>query len=316
MGTSLISLFENNKDIDKLRVFLLGDHVSDQSKQILNSIGHKYQREIYIIDVPALNIPNVLISKRWPISAFTRLFSAELLPNSIDKVLYIDCDTIVKRSIKKLYKTDMGENIFCGVKDCIGSTYKKNIGMPGEAQYINAGVLLINLNKLRNIEVSTLLESYLKNYTHFITYADQDLLNGSFSGFIGNLKSEYNVMTIASVFTYDEIALLRKPTNYYSKKEMIKAINEPTIIHYTTNMLIIRPWYKNSNHPFSKDFQKYFSISPWSNREMKNYFFKTKESKVIKIIQLLPKTFSYRLLGLIHAELRPRYIKIKASFKV
>ncbi|WP_333646077.1 glycosyltransferase family 8 protein [Lacrimispora sp.] len=315
MGISLISLYENNRDIEVLSVFLLGDNISEENKKVLHNIAYSYQRETFIIDVPKLEIPEALVSKRWPISAFTRLFSADLLPNSIDKVLYLDCDTIVNSSLYQLQDIDMGLNCFYGVKDCIGYAYKKNIGIPGDSTYFNAGVLLINLDKLRDINISKYLETYLNKYTHFITYADQDLLNGAFNGLIGILNAEYDVMTITATNCYEELLTLRRPTNYYTKSELDYAIKNPKIIHYTTNMLVIRPWYNNTNHPFALNFKRYLEISPWKDKKLQDYNFKTKEAKIIKIINLLPESFAIQVLGLIHSELKPRFTKVKAYLK-
>ena len=90
MGISMISLFENNRDMVDLNVYLLGDCVSKENKTILTSIATKYKRVCCFVDVPNLNIPEKLISNRWPKSAFTRMFSGELLPKEIHKILYLD----------------------------------------------------------------------------------------------------------------------------------------------------------------------------------------------------------------------------------
>ena len=58
--------------------------------------------------------------------------------------------------------------------------YKKNIGLKPDGLYINAGVLLINLEKLRKVDISKRLGSYMTKYEKLINYADQDVLNGTF----------------------------------------------------------------------------------------------------------------------------------------
>lgn len=315
MGISIISLFENNRELDVLDIYLLGDQISSDNKKILFDLADKYNRSLYIIDVPRLDIPEILVSKRWPLSAFTRLFAGQLLPCALDKILYLDCDTVILESIEELEKYDMNNFLFCGVKDCIGSTYKKNIGLCSDSKYINAGVLLINLKKLQQVNVSKRLEYYLQKYTAYISYADQDILNGAFYKDIGELKPQYDVMTISKVYTYGEILVLRNPTNYYERNKLEEAIKHPIIIHYTTNMLTVRPWYKNTNHPFTREFQKYLMVSPWANKELSTFQFTSKEAKIIRIIQYLPKCVANRILGCIHSELKPLYIKLKAKLK-
>ena len=46
MGISMISLFENNKDMKDLDVYLLGDHVSEDNKNVLSGIAKGYGRDV------------------------------------------------------------------------------------------------------------------------------------------------------------------------------------------------------------------------------------------------------------------------------
>ncbi len=311
MEISVISLFENNRSASELSVYLLGEKISDENKELLGNIAERYKRKIIVIDIPQFDIPEYLVSERWPLSAFTRLFSGILLPENIEKILYLDCDTIVNGNIMKLEDLEMKNNIFCGIKDCISAVYKKNIGLNDNDVYINAGVLLIDLKKLRAFDVNKAINEYMNKYTRVISYADQDILNGIFSGKIGYLQPQYNVMTIDAVHTYEQIQMLRKPTCFYSKEEMTNAVNDPKIIHYTTNMLVIRPWFRDSDHPFKKEFEKYMKMSTQGNLALKKMKLGN-TAKIIKIIHVFPDKIAYRILGFIHAELKPRYVRMKA----
>ena len=61
MGISTISLFENNKTIEDLQVYLLGDNISQENKDKLKKIGDQYGRKIQVIEIPPLTIPTALI---------------------------------------------------------------------------------------------------------------------------------------------------------------------------------------------------------------------------------------------------------------
>lgn len=312
MGISAISLFENTKHIKNLTVYLLGENISDVNKSVLQNIADQYDRKIVVIDVPELDIPDILVSARWPLSAFTRLFSGQLLPTGMNRILYLDCDTIIMDDIEPLDSMNIKDNIFYGIKDCIGSIYKQNIGIDGNAPYINAGVLLINLDELRNVDIKNMIDQYMKRYVKLINYADQDILNGVFSQKIGILDPKYDVMTIAVVHSYKEIISLRKPTNYYTEEEIKAAISEPVIVHYTTNMKVVRPWFKNTDHPFAGEFRKYMAMSPWNEKILQSMYFNSKESKIIGLIQLLPSKIAYKVLGMIHSQVKPMVIRYKA----
>lgn len=315
MGISMISLFENNKEIQDIHVYLLGDGISSENKDILESIAKQYNRVFTLIDVPDLNIPEKLSSSRWPKSAFTRMFAGNLMPTDIEKVIYLDCDTIINGSIEELNGCFSEDNAVSGVKDCVSRPYKNKIGIVENGSYINAGVLLLNLTKLRKLDISAMIASFIEKYESAISYADQDILNGIFQGVFGIVPPQYDLMTLVSEYTYDELRQLRHPDNYYTELEIRESKENPRIIHYTTCMLNIRPWCQGSKHTYAHLFDTYQRMSPWAEREKSIANFTSKEYKVIKLIQKLPPFLANRVLGLIHAYLRPYYIMFMAKFK-
>ncbi len=312
MGISVISLFENNKSVDNLDVYVLTNNISNSNKVLVNDIAKEYGRRIEVIEIANLKIPQSLTSKRWPTSAYIRLFAGVYLPSIIEKVIYVDCDTIVEGNIEDLEEIDIDKKSIWGVKDCIGKKYKKNIGLSIDDIYINAGILILNLNKLRSVDVSERLHNFMKQYGKRVNYADQDVLNGCFSGDIGCIPPQFNVMTIVASYSYKEIMTLRRPTNYYSEMEIKKAVEKPLIVHFTTNMRTIRPWYYNSNHPRRYEFRKYMSISPWKDRELPKMKFTSFEAKMIGIVNRIPRNVSLIILGILHSEIKPNYIFIKS----
>lgn len=311
MGISMISLLENNSNIQELKIFLLSDNISSKNKKMLSEIARKYNRTFTVIDIPKLHIPDVLYSQRWPKSAYTRLYSGNILPKSVHKILYLDCDTVIKDDISQLWKIDVSNAAVSGVKDCIGKNYLKNIGLEKNSAYINAGVLLINLDILRNINISEAVFEFLNKYKKLLSYADQDILNGIFNGNIGVLEPQYNVMTLLYAHKYEEIVKLRKPVNYYLKNEIEYATSNPAIIHFTTCMLNIRPWFKNSNHPYAYLFDRYKAISPWNLRENVEVDFNNKKEKIIRLVFKLPNAID--ILGFLHATLKPYAFWLKSK---
>lgn len=316
MGISMISLFENNRDMEDLNVYLLGDQVSNDNKNILSSIAQKYGRACLFVDVPNLNIPKSLTSNRWPKSAFTRMFCGELMPVNIHRILYLDCDIIVRGSIAKLDSFDTKGFAVSAVKDCVSKQYKKKIGISNEDSYVNAGVLLMNLDKMRSLDIRKMMSEFVDSHKGLVSYADQDILNGMFNGKFRILPPEYDVMTQMCAYTFKQISQYRRPSYYYSKEEIENAQRYPIIIHYTTCMLNIRPWCKGSKHPWAAEFDKYQAMSPWASVPKREVKFDKLEHKVIHCILSLPDIISYRLIGLLHATIRPLVIMMKAKAKI
>lgn len=313
MGISMISLFENNKKADNLKVYLLGDNISIVTCDTLNGIAKKYNRNFELIEIPNLNIPKSLSQGRWPKSAFTRMFAGELLPSTLNKVLYLDADTIVNGSIKELYEINDLQHAVSGVKDCVSSLYKRKIGIKPSDAYINAGVLLLNLEMLRTIDIRDRMNKFLERYMNAVNYADQDILNGIFGGKFGILSPQFNVMTLTCVYNYNQIIQLRRPDNYYTRTEIYHSKSHPIIIHYTTCMLNVRPWCAESYHPFAWLFEKYKSMSPWSDKPNSKSDFSANDYKIISKIFKLPEIISFGILGLVHSFVRPFLIIIKSK---
>lgn len=315
MGISMISLFENNKESEDIDVYLLGDNISEENRLQLNEIAAKFQRRFFLLNVPDLKIPEKLSSVRWPKSAFTRLFSGELMPKGIHKALYLDCDTIVSGNIEEVFNYPMENYVICGVKDGVSRPYKDKIGIVKNGSYINAGVLLLNLDKMRIIDIRGLIVDFVKDYEPAISYADQDILNGIFKGVFGVLPPQYDLMTLVNVYSFDELQQIRHPDNYYTEEEINFSKKYPKIIHFTTCMLNIRPWYLGSNHSYAWMFEKYQNLSPWAKRQKVRADFSSIEYKIVGGLLRLPESIAYKLLGLIHAYLRPYYIICVSKLK-
>lgn len=315
MGISMISLFENNKHIEKLDVYFFCENVSDENKKIIEGISDRYNRKIFIADMPDMDIPDNLITDRWPKCVFVRLFADKILPTNLERILYLDCDTIIEGDITSLEHINMSGKMFYGVKDCLSGINKENIGLKKNDIYINTGVLLINLEELRKNDMKAAIESYVHEYRNLINYPDQDTLNGAFNDKIDVLEPQYGVMTLNAAHKYSEVMILRHPTNFYSEDQMNAAVEHPVIVHYTTNMREVRPWFRNSNHPYVAYFRKYMAISPWEDRELIDMHFTSKSDQIIGVLEKFPGKTGTVLLGLIHAYIRPLVVRMKAKFK-
>ncbi|OUQ16218.1 hypothetical protein B5E84_12645 [Lachnoclostridium sp. An14] len=310
LGISLISLLENNKD---LTIFILGYDIQEKNKELLIKIAAEYDVECIVLNVYELCNRNFSVSGRWPSIAFVRLFMADILPEYIQKVLYLDCDTLVMQNITALFEMNMEGYVFRGVQDCISRQYKKNIGLNTWETYVNGGVLLVDLAALREFNTERAVKRFFNQYSRRMTYADQDVLNGVFRGMIGILPPEYNVMTVILNWSYQEIYRLRKPTSYYSEKAIAYSKEKPAIVHFTQNLCTIRPWYQNSNHPMANQFQKYKDISPWKDEVPPFFNDKGIENKQIKILKKLPRTVFVSIVGFFHAICYPFFIRLRAE---
>jgi len=131
-------------------------------------------------------------SATWPTAIYGRLLLPELLPESLDRVIYVDADCIVSGSVDELWETDMESMLVAGVLD---PGRKKDLERDGVTlpDYINSGVLLMNLAAWRGEKVFSQIARYLReNITEVF---DQDAINQVCKGRIRPLSHRWNFMT-------------------------------------------------------------------------------------------------------------------------
>lgn len=313
MGISMISLFENNKESTEINVYLFSDGLTEGNKEKLFSIANKYNRHLDIIDVNDLKLPEKLYTSRYPKSAYSRLFAFDLLPQNVEKVIYLDCDIIVMGNLQELYNKDVSKYAFMAVQDYLSNGYKIKIGLKKTDIYINTGVMLLNLKKFREIPINDRIEQFVGKYSAAICHADQDIFNGIFQGEFAVLPLYYNVMTQINQYSYEQFIRTWHSTNYYSKEEIEYAKTHPRVYHYTACLTDIRPWFLDSNMKNSWAFDKYMQISPWKDKKKKKMIFGISKRLIVKGAGLLPERGRCFLLCIIHAYIRPYYLFLKTK---
>lgn len=311
MGISMISLFENNKESQEINVYVFGDHLSEDNQKTMDSIADKYGRKCHHVDVAKINIPKILMSDRYPKSTFSRLFAYSLLPKEVEILIYLDCDTIVMGSLEDMFNMNVEGKAFLATKDCMGKAYKRKIGLKDCDTYINAGVMLMNMKRLREIPIADRMVAFVDKYAEAMTYADQEIVNGIFQGDFGILPVEYDMQTQFVQYPYEEICRIRHPHRFYSKEEIEYGKQNPQIYHYTTCMLDVRPWFANSKIVNAWAFDKYMAMSPWKDKKKALKTFDGMANGVLKQVEKMPKAVRIPILGLIHSVLRPNFFIAK-----
>ena len=123
------------------------------------------------------------VLKRITKETYYRLLMMDYLPENVDRVLYIDPDTIVLRDISPLYNIDFkGKTIAAAghTKLFIEGMNRMRFRMGKESRYFNAGVMMVNLQKMRTDVTSEMVFAYIQKNKRWLFLADQDVLNGMF----------------------------------------------------------------------------------------------------------------------------------------
>lgn len=166
----------------------------------------------------------------FTIHTWYRIFLDQLLPEEVEKVLYLDADTLIASSIDELFQIPL-ENVAIGAakdqQNFIIAT-KQRIGLPQQHTYVCAGVLLMNLSYWRKHNIAQQILDWAIANAHRLGCPDQDAINVVLREKTVVLPAKWGI--IARNFLYDA---------FYQTEEAAEAYHHPCIIHYAG----CAPWY-------------------------------------------------------------------------
>ncbi|QGQ47220.1 glycosyltransferase family 8 protein [Metabacillus sediminilitoris] len=268
VGVSMTSLFENNDDFNNIDVYLIENNISLENKNNLKLICKNYKRTIKFINFKEFsNKPKLNIGNSISISSYARLFLSSMLDDDINKVIYLDCDSIINSSLKDLWDLDLSKYFVAGVCDTVSDETKLKINMELYSPYLNAGMLLINLQKWREERVEEKFIKFIDSYKGQVFHHDQGTINGVLNNKFLILHPKYNSMSTYFSMSRKEIMQYYGLKDYYSEEELKEAINYPVFIHYTP-AFVNRPWIKGCKHPLASLYKKYLGLTPWEETEL------------------------------------------------
>lgn len=269
LGVMLCSLFENNKD-ENIKVHILAGNVSVENKENLSHLASKYSRIIVFHDMDDRDFADFPVGKSYQLSSISlatyyRLFLTKVLPETVDKVLYMDCDIIVRHSLSTLWNTDISDYAIAGVLDPESNmpfAYNR-LKYPQSAEYINAGLLLINLDYWRKTDALSRFYAIASNKDIQLNFHDQDILNLCFYKEKKKLSFKYNFQ---NDFLYKPQFIKLNWVYWHSLEE---EANDPVIIHFIYRD---KPWFVECTHPYKNEFIKYYSKTQWGTEPLKKLY--------------------------------------------
>lgn len=195
LNVMLSSLLHSNPN-NYFYVYLLHSSVPDEAtvetKRILGSSGR-----LISVRVDDIGLDGAPTTSRYPQEIYYRIFAAKYLPQDLDRVLYLDPDLIVNGSISELYNLSMGDYYFAAASHIGSLLHKANelrLGMDEESPYINSGVMLINLKRLRAEQNYQEVFDFIEKRKNFLTLPDQDIISALYGSKILALDSfRYNM---------------------------------------------------------------------------------------------------------------------------
>ena len=234
----LNSIQLSNKDT-KFDVYILHRELDIEDKNIIESGLDLNKFNIKMIKIDEEEVKNFpQYQKRYPKEIYFRLFATKYLPENIDKILYLDSDTLVINKLDELYNMDFEGNFYIAtthVKKILRKINEVRLRIDDDVPYINTGVLLINLKELRKIDVQKEVCEFVENNSKKLMLPDQDIITA--------LYGEKIKIIDALKYNLGDRDLNIYNLNHIKNPIGLKWVKENTvIIHYYGRN---KPWNKN-----------------------------------------------------------------------
>ena len=244
----LFSLFKNNKGED-ITIYVVHTSLKEAEIAALDKFVAALGGRLESIRVPEDFFGDAPVLLHYTKEMYFRLLAHKLLPEDLNKILYLDPDILVLNPLRELYDTDISDYLY-GAADHDLLTVKeinKVRLFPYEIEfYYNSGVLLMNLEGQRREVSETEIFEFVEENRNLLIMPDQDILNALYAKRIKPLDE--------TLYNYD----VRYYTTYKLKSNgvvnMDYIIRNTAILHFCGKK---KPWNKGYSGKFYSLYKHY-----------------------------------------------------------
>ena len=243
MCSTIASILNNSSEDCRFDFYIINSGLNNNTQSKINTFSKSGKCSVNFIYVDKdmfKDCPLTAECKHISIATYYRFKLPDLLP-SLDKVLYLDCDINVLTNLKELYNIEVDDKYCALAEDVVTDESMARLGLK---EYYNTGVMLANLKKWREDNISVKLFEYAKNNRDKIVWVDQDVINVIMAGKIKRLENRWN----AQVSEYD-----------ISRIYNAIALKGSCIVHYIGDK---KPW-NGTRCPLKNVYLKYLLMTPY-----------------------------------------------------
>ena len=253
MGIAVLSILQHAQTDEYFHFYILDNKISQNKKQTIERILKGENAKISWLPIDEIFFQGCKTQrKNWTFSIFSRYLIPQLINQ--DKVLYLDCDVMVRTSLWPLWQTDLTDYYLAGVPDYNvihrGRLLERFHGELDPQKYVNSGVLLINNKKWRQENLLRQLLEYSVENADSLIWPDQDAINYICRNGKKMLSSSWNVMG----YVYKKDLFINLP----QYMDIVKESQNVYIRHF-------HPWKKNFFIPHREEYLQIMRQSPWKD---------------------------------------------------
>ena len=176
----LLNSIQYSNTKENFDIYILHRDLEESDLKIINNNLDLKRFQIHLIKITENEIHKFPVyEKRYPVEIYFRIFASKYLPQDLEKILYLDADTIVINPLKELYEIDFENNYFIAathVKKVLHKLNEIRLNIKEDEPYINTGVLLMNLRELRKVNIEKEVKEFIKKNEKKLLLPDQDII--------------------------------------------------------------------------------------------------------------------------------------------
>jgi lipopolysaccharide biosynthesis glycosyltransferase len=174
--------------------------------------------------------------------SYARLICADAVPEDVRRVVYIDGDILIRRSIRPLFEVDLAHQPLGACIDLNATTAKLGLsdcatfGVPGDNPYFNAGVLVVDTAAWRRERIAERAIEFAAEHPDELQWADQDVINLLLGARCHRLDAQWNLLWGG----WGRRTTQRRVGSALPQAELARALSDPAIVHFAGS---IKPWH-------------------------------------------------------------------------
>lgn len=277
LAVTIRSALDHLPAAQPLDLYVFDGGLTPLSKQRLLSSWSRPGLTVHWLAPPLSEILQLKTESHLNFVTYLRLFMPRMLPQEYDRAIFLDADLLVQRNLQELWSTNLGDAPLAAVNDyftpylntreaigraSICDRYPEarlpipnyeQLGLAGAAAYFNAGVMLINLDRWRELDVLDRAIQLLEQHREHVRFCDQYALNILFSELWLPLDPRWNQNSNVWAWAGPDDGAL-DPRRFRTLRR------DPWIVHFTWTR---KPWHHGCTHPATRAFFKVADRTDW-----------------------------------------------------
>lgn len=267
----LMSILEHNRK-NKIVVHAIITGVTDKAQQDIRTLIQQHNGDIHFYEIDQQFVSKFVLVSKWTAAVYYRLFFPFVISPDVKRLLYIDTDVLVVNDLSELYNQNIDPYPVGAVYDNYVKTAPQ-LGITEDGNYFNSGMLLMDIDKWKEQQISEKAMQFLADYPEKIQFVDQDALNAVLKNNWKKLDWKYN--TMYSCIPQD-----------IRKDQLDSFIKDKVVLHFTLQ----RPWNTLCRNRYRDLYHHYLQISPAENKQKYTDY---NSSKIVPLLKLRALEFYF-----------------------